>query len=113
MNKSIRVLIKCFVLIFLISFFLPVNISPEPGAASRDKKHSFKKNYNFSTDWFSMNIPLWKKLLKEFKGKPGVNYLEIGLFEGRSFFWMLENILTHPTSTAGQRARAAACKPFV
>src|SRR5205085_745809 len=37
-------------------------------------------------------------LLGEFKGKPGINYLEIGTYEGRSALWVLENILTHPTS---------------
>ena len=100
MNKSIGMLIKCIVLIFLISFSLPVSMSSESGASSRVKGNSLKKKYNFSTDWFSMNIPRWEKILRDFKGKPGINYLEIGLFEGRSFFWMLENILTHSTSTA-------------
>ena len=32
------------------------------------------------------------------KGKPSINYLEIGVFEGRSAIWMLENILTASTA---------------
>jgi len=36
--------------------------------------------------------------MRPFKGKPNIHYLEIGVYEGRSAFWMLENILTHPTS---------------
>jgi predicted O-methyltransferase YrrM len=40
----------------------------------------------------------WEKSLAPYKGKPNVRYLEIGLFEGRSALWQLENILTHPTA---------------
>lgn len=56
------------------------------------------KDYHFRFDWFGQNIPIWKKVLADFKDQPNVQYLEIGLFEGRSAMWMLENILTHPTS---------------
>lgn len=35
-----------------------------------------------------------------FAGKPKIKYLEIGVFEGRSLFWMVENILTHPSARA-------------
>lgn len=57
-----------------------------------------KTKYNFSQDLFSNNIPIWEKIFFDFKGKPNLNYLEIGVFEGRSVIWMLENILTHPTT---------------
>jgi hypothetical protein len=33
-------------------------------------------------------------------GRPGVDYLEVGLWEGRSFVWMLDHVLTDPTSHA-------------
>ena len=56
--------------------------------------------YKFSDDWFSTNIPVWKRALAEFAGKPNITYLEIGVFEGRSFVWMLDNILTHPSARA-------------
>ena len=32
--------------------------------------------------------------MAEFAGKPNLNFLEIGSFEGRSAVWMLENVLT-------------------
>jgi predicted O-methyltransferase YrrM len=53
----------------------------------------------FTHDWFSHNIPTWTRLLAEFRGKPGVRVLEIGVFEGRSTCWLLENILTGANST--------------
>lgn len=56
--------------------------------------------YRFSADWFSDNIPIWTKTLAELKGKPNLNYLEIGVYEGRSFFWVMDNILTDPSCRA-------------
>lgn len=58
----------------------------------------YEKEYQFRTEWFSRHIPVWEKCLEDFQGKPDVHYLEIGLYEGRSAFWMLENVLTHPTA---------------
>jgi hypothetical protein len=49
---------------------------------------------HFSQDWFSQHIPIWTRLLHEFKGKAGLRVLEIGTFEGRSTCWLLENIVT-------------------
>ena len=59
---------------------------------------AYHKQYTFSKDTFTDKTSAWAKLLEEFKGKPGINYLEIGTYEGRSALWVLENILTHPTS---------------
>ena len=56
--------------------------------------------YNWSQDWFTSSIPVFEMILKELKGKPNLNYLEIGSFEGRSMVWMFENILTDETSRA-------------
>lgn len=53
----------------------------------------------FSEDWFSQNVPTWTHLLAEFRGRSGVRTLEIGVFEGRSTCWLLENILTGEGST--------------
>jgi predicted O-methyltransferase YrrM len=53
----------------------------------------------FSQDWFSDNIPFWITLLEEFRGRSGLRVLEIGVFEGRSTCWLLENILTGHGST--------------
>ena len=49
----------------------------------------------FSVDWFTRHIPLWSRLLAPLAGQP-VEALEIGVFEGRSTVWLLENVLTHP-----------------
>lgn len=65
-----------------------------------DDKDAYKKSYDFSTNWYTYNIPIWEKALEPYRGKPGVKYLEVGLFEGRSAIWMLEQILTDPTSHA-------------
>jgi predicted O-methyltransferase YrrM len=52
----------------------------------------------FSQDFFSHDIPHWEKLLARFSGKPDLKFLEVGVFEGRSSYWLLTKILTHPTS---------------
>src|SRR5262249_49943657 len=61
---------------------------------------AYRNKYDFTTDWFSWNIPVWEKVLAPYRDKPGVHYLEIGAYEGRSLLWMLEHILTHPASRA-------------
>jgi SAM-dependent methyltransferase len=74
--------------------------------ARRPDSDVYQREYDFTTDWFSHNIPVWEKVLAPFKGKPDLKYLEIGVYEGRSAVWMLENILTHPT------ARLTGVDPF-
>lgn len=61
---------------------------------------TYEKDYEFTEDWFSPYLPLWEQTFGAYKGQPDLRYLEVGLFEGRSFLWMLENVLTHPTSSA-------------
>jgi hypothetical protein len=60
----------------------------------------YAKAYQFTGEdiCFSNRLPIWEKHLAPYKGKPGLHYLEIGVAEGRSALWVLENILTHPTS---------------
>ena len=57
------------------------------------------KQYRFTYDWFTQHIPVWREVLAPYQGRPNVHYLEVGVFEGRSAIWMLENVLTHPSST--------------
>jgi predicted O-methyltransferase YrrM len=59
-----------------------------------------EKKYNFSTGHHLYHEQNWKKVLASYKGRPDVRYLEVGVFEGRSLIWMLENILTHETARA-------------
>jgi len=55
-------------------------------------------NKQFTTDWFSHNIPNWTYVLEPFKNKPNLNFLEIGCWEGRATCWLLENILIDKSS---------------
>lgn len=52
---------------------------------------------NYTEDWFSNNIPTWKKYLGNLRDKPAIG-LEIGSFEGFSSNWILNNLLTHSES---------------
>jgi len=60
------------------------------------------RGYTFTSNWFDANVPHWARMLSElgFVGRPDLKYLEIGVFEGESLCWMLENVLTHPSSSA-------------
>lgn len=56
-------------------------------------------DYDFTVDWTSQNYQTWSKILAPFVNQPGLKFLEIGSFEGRSAAWFLDNILTHPMSS--------------
>ncbi|MEJ7595950.1 MAG: class I SAM-dependent methyltransferase [Planctomycetaceae bacterium] len=51
----------------------------------------------FTSDWFSHNIPVWSQYVVPLAVQP-LQILEIGSHEGRSAVWMLENIVTDPES---------------
>jgi hypothetical protein len=83
----------------ILLFLLFMSLQPAGLAQNAETStQEYKKHYGFTKDWFTDSIPTWRVQLKEFKDKPSVHYLEIGTFEGRSALWVLENILTHPTS---------------
>jgi predicted O-methyltransferase YrrM len=69
----------------------------EPEVAIPDNV-AYRRNYDFTTDWFTHHIRVWEAVMAPYKAKPGVKYLEIGAYEGRSAVWMLENVLTDPTA---------------
>ncbi|HAX81217.1 MAG TPA: class I SAM-dependent methyltransferase [Actinobacteria bacterium] len=54
---------------------------------------------SFSQDWFSPHIPHLSRLLAGLRGVPGLSFLEIGSFEGRSTVWFLQQVLTGAGST--------------
>ena len=56
--------------------------------------------YKFTAPWHTNVMDNWAKQLAPYKGKQGLRYLEIGVFEGRSLLWMFENVLTDPSCTA-------------
>lgn len=74
--------------------------APVPSAAppATLAPHEYSRPYRFTEDWFSEHITTWRRLLAPLAGRPGLRYLEIGTWEGRSAFWVLDNILTHPTA---------------
>jgi hypothetical protein len=54
-------------------------------------------NYQFTSDWCTDFRKNCETLFWKFREQP-INYLEIGIWEGRSACWMLDNILIHPGS---------------
>lgn len=53
----------------------------------------------FKYDWFDISGKKnFETYLSGLKGKPDLRFIEIGPFEGKATVWMLENILTAPTS---------------
>ncbi|CAG8504845.1 20840_t:CDS:2 [Rhizophagus irregularis] len=55
------------------------------------------RNYKFTRKWFELHIPRWEKVLGGLKGKV-INVLEIGVFEGRSTVWILDELFQKPES---------------
>jgi predicted O-methyltransferase YrrM len=56
-----------------------------------------EKKYSFSTNWFEPHIPNWQNHLSFLKDKE-INVLEIGVFEGRSTTWIIDELLTNTNS---------------
>lgn len=54
---------------------------------------SFTYNWSHVREW-------WSDLFERYElpGKPNLNFLEVGCYEGQATLWLVENILTHPTS---------------
>jgi len=56
-------------------------------------------NFNFgSENWFGHETSFFQ-ILHDQIGKPNLTFLEMGCWKGKSSVWLLENVLTHPTST--------------
>lgn len=60
--------------------------------------HCQAKGYEFTNNWFVHNIPLWEQVLKPMANLPNLSFLEIGSWEGQSSCWLLDNVLTHPST---------------
>jgi hypothetical protein len=103
-SKKITSLLGNMLIITLLFNFTPIHSAETEEVALRISPQEipqyYKKPYVFAEDWFTPYIPLWEETLAHLKGKPNVNYLEIGVYQGRSLIWMLENILTDPSSQA-------------
>lgn len=98
-SNSKRLKVKIFFYFLIIfSFISYQKLASQNQGSILQEENNYAKKYKFTADWFSRNIPTWERILDRFKGKPNIHYLEIGVFEGMSAFWMLENILTHSTA---------------
>ena len=53
-----------------------------------------ERDYRFTDNWFSENIPFWEKYLTPFAHRAALQVLEIGSYQGMSTCWLLDNILT-------------------
>ena len=55
---------------------------------------------DFHRDWGGVVRKEWPVMFADlgWVGKPGMEFLEIGCFEGRTTLWLLENVLTDPSS---------------
>ncbi|MEE2678508.1 MAG: class I SAM-dependent methyltransferase [Myxococcota bacterium] len=74
--------------------------APAPVTPVDPRPYGHSQPYRFDSDWFSKRVPVWGALLQPYMGRPDVRYLEVGLWQGRSLLWVLENVLTHPESRA-------------
>jgi len=90
-------LIACGLMTASLAILPGLASAREATAKATSTKH-YQQDYRFTSDWFTPAIPVWKKVLKDYQGKPDVHYLEVGIFQGRSALWALENILTHPSA---------------
>jgi SAM-dependent methyltransferase len=50
--------------------------------------------YRYTQDWFSYHQAMWLTYFGSLAGRPGLRFLEIGSFEGRSACWIAEHLLT-------------------
>ncbi|MGB3205343.1 MAG: class I SAM-dependent methyltransferase, partial [Crinalium sp.] len=88
----------------IISYQKALDIKPDFQQAqqqlvvARYQQEVVAKGYQFTQDWFSWNIPVLQHYLNKFVAQPNIKLLEIGSWEGRSSCWLLDNILTHPSS---------------
>ena len=49
-----------------------------------------EEEYEFTQDWFTWNIPVWRQVYAQLPD--GARVLEIGSFEGRSTIWAMEHL---------------------
>lgn len=70
----------------------------QKGCAGRGWQQCQDRDYQFTEDWFSHHIPIWQVLLQPIAHAAGLRFLEIGSYQGMSACWLLDQVLTHPTT---------------
>lgn len=88
----------CAALVWLPRFKTKRQIKRNQAAIEKVNPLSQKrKRCRFSCNWFDYHIPMWNKMRCNFANRP-VRILEIGVFEGASTTWILENYATNKDS---------------
>ncbi|NET09431.1 MAG: tetratricopeptide repeat protein [Symploca sp. SIO2B6] len=57
-----------------------------------------QKDYQFTQDHFSHQLPIWKKHLQHLTNQENINALQIGSDQGLTTCWLLDNILSHSSA---------------
>ncbi len=60
----------------------------------------------YTQDWFSYHEAHWSRHFGHLAGRPGLQAIEIGSFEGRSACWIMQHLLT------GENSRLICVEPF-
>lgn len=69
------------------------NLSQRWYAAHLEKE----EGYRYAVDWFSEHVPAWNAILApRFVGKPAVQALFLGPYEGRCIAWLFKHVLIGP-----------------
>ena len=50
-------------------------------------------------NWFEYVRPNFEEFLTPLAGKESLRLLQLGVFTGDASVWLMENVLTHPSST--------------
>ena len=100
----LRFVFCCFLVFFVFSCTQQApqnipNIQFLQGKPLPDAPKANTKPYRFTEDMFAMRNKIFWQALGSFKDRPDTHYLEIGVYEGRALLWVLEHIMTHPTSS--------------
>jgi predicted O-methyltransferase YrrM len=61
----------------------------------------------YTQDWFSYHETHWLQHFGHLAGKPGLQAVEVGSYEGRSACWLIQNLLT------GNGSRLVCVEPFL
>ncbi|KAL8834923.1 MAG: hypothetical protein Q9176_007217 [Flavoplaca citrina] len=56
-----------------------------------------RTRFHFQQDWFELIRPEWEQRTAHLRGRE-LRILEIGCFEGCSTTWILDNLMSHPSS---------------
>lgn len=70
----------------------------QKGAALQGWPLCLERDYQFTQDWFTHNLPHWRQHLQPYFNAAGLQFLEVGSYEGMSACWLLDAVLTHPSA---------------